>query len=91
MRILQLSEIESYIERLRQDAGEVNTLFTDLLINVTGFFRDAPSFAAFEKLVIPRLFEGKGANDTVRVWVPGCATGEEAYSLAILLRGRAFT
>jgi two-component system, chemotaxis family, CheB/CheR fusion protein len=85
MRILQLSEIESYIERLRQDADEVNALFSDLLINVTSFFRDAPSFAALEKLVIPRLFEGKGANDTVRVWVPGCATGEEAYSLAILL------
>jgi two-component system CheB/CheR fusion protein len=85
MRILQLSEIESYIERLRQDADEVNALFSDLLINVTSFFRDAPSFAALEKLVIPGLFEGKGANDTVRVWVPGCATGEEAYSLAILL------
>jgi two-component system CheB/CheR fusion protein len=85
MRILQLIEIESYIECLRQDADEVNRLFNDLLINVTGFFRDAPSFAALEKLVIPRLFEGKGANDTVRVWVPGCATGEEAYSLAILL------
>jgi two-component system CheB/CheR fusion protein len=83
--LLQLSGIESYIERLRQDADEVNTLFLDVLINVTGFFRDAPSFAALEKLVIPRLFEGKGANDTVRVWVPGCATGEEAYSLAILL------
>ena len=85
MRILQLIEIESYVECLQQDADEVNRLFSDILINVTGFFRDAPSFAALENLVIPRLFEGKGANDTVRVWVPGCATGEEAYSLAILL------
>ncbi len=61
-------------------------LFRDLLIGVTTFFRDADAFEAVKRVVVPRLFEGKGANDAVRVWVPGCATGEEAYSLAILLR-----
>ena len=61
-------------------------LFRDLLIGVTTFFRDAAAFDAVEQVVVPRLFEGKSAGDHVRVWVPGCATGEEAYSLAILLR-----
>ena len=61
-------------------------LFRDLLIGVTNFFRDPEAFEALERLVMPQLFEGKGADDTVRIWVPGCATGEEAYSIAILLR-----
>src|SRR5262249_7003241 len=52
---------------------------------VTNFFRDREAFETLAKF-IPRLFEGKGADETVRAWVPGCATGEEAYSLAILLR-----
>ena len=53
---------------------------------MTDFFRDAAAFQALETLVIPKLFEGKGGDDEVRVWVPGCSTGEEAYSIAILLR-----
>ena len=60
-------------------------LFRDLLIGVTGFFRD-PRPSRRSTQVIAPLFEGKGADDTVRVWVPGCSTGEEAYSIAILLR-----
>jgi two-component system CheB/CheR fusion protein len=81
--------LAAYAERLRQDADEVNTLFRDLLIGVTNFFRDAKAFEALEQLVMPRLFEGKGPSDTIRVWVPGCATGEEVYSLAILAREQA--
>ena len=57
----------------------------DLLISVTHFFRDAEAFEALEQRVIPRLFDNKGPDDQVRVWVPGCATGEEAYSIAMLL------
>src|SRR5215468_8917098 len=86
MQVLQITSLEVYADRLRQDAGEVNTLFRDLLIGVTNFFRDTKAFEALEQMVMPRLFEGKGASDTIRVWVPGCATGEEVYSLAILLR-----
>ena len=85
MQVLQLSTLEDYVKRLQQDSNEATLLFRDLLIGVTNFFRDRDAFAALEKFV-PRIFEGKGADDTVRVWVPGCATGEEAYSLAILLR-----
>ncbi len=73
---------------MQQDGNEATLLFRDLLIGVTNFFRDREAFAALEK-VLPRLFESRGADDTVRVWVAGCATGEEAYSLAILLREQA--
>lgn len=86
MQVCQVTSPEAYVDLLKRDAAEVANLFRDLLINVTNFFRDEDAFAALNKLVIPRLFEGKGANDTVRVWVPGCATGEEVYSIAILMR-----
>ena len=75
----------AYLDRLREDAGEVDALVNDLLINVTRFFRDPEVFAELEHEIVPRLFAGKGVCDTVRVWVPGCASGEEAYSIAILL------
>lgn len=86
MQVLQIKAVRDYIEVLKQDADEVMNLFRDLLISVTNFFRDPDAFAALEAMVIPRLFEGRGPTDTVRVWVPGCATGEEVYSLAILMR-----
>ena len=86
MQVLQIPSLSAYADRLGQDSGEVDTLFRDLLIGVTNFFRDAKAFESLEQVVIPRLFEGKGPSDMIRVWVPGCATGEEVYSLAIMLR-----
>ncbi len=88
MQLAQITTMEDYVERLRKDPAEVMALFRDLLINVTNFFRDAEAFEALQREVIPKLFEGRGASDAVRVWVPGCATGEEVYSIAILLRER---
>jgi two-component system, chemotaxis family, CheB/CheR fusion protein len=88
MQILQIRLLAAYADRLRQDAGEVDKLFRDLLIGVTNFFRDAKAFEALEQLVVPRLLEDREPSDTIRVWVPGCATGEEVYSLAIVLRER---
>ncbi|MFO1039468.1 MAG: CheR family methyltransferase [Geminicoccaceae bacterium] len=88
MQVLQLTSVEAFIERLREDPSEVTALFRDLLINVTSFFRDDESFESLEQSVVPQLFEGKTGHDSVRVWVPGCSTGEEAYSIAILLRER---
>ncbi len=67
MQIARITRIEDYVERLRQDGEEVTALFRDLLINVTNFFRDAGAFEALKTQVLPRLFEGRGANDTVRV------------------------
>jgi two-component system CheB/CheR fusion protein len=89
MQLLQIETMQGLIDRLRRDPRELELLFEDLLIGVTNFFRDPGIFAKLETEVVPRLFDGKGPNDTIRVWVPGCATGEEAYSIAILLRERA--
>ena len=86
MQMVSVTTLEDYIARLRADRDEVVLLFRDLLIRVTSFFRDKETFEVLENKVIPRLFTGKQADGRVRVWVPGCATGEEAYSLAILLR-----
>lgn len=84
MQVTQTPSIEKYAARLRRDRDEVHHLFQDLLIGVTQFFRDSKEFDALEK-ELPKLFENKGAGDQFRVWVLGCATGEEAYSIAILL------
>ncbi len=86
-RRMQVNSVESvprYLEFLRSHAAEARGLLHDLLIGVTHFFRDQASFAALEAN-IPQLFAGKKHTDEVRVWVTGCATGEEAYSIAILL------
>jgi len=85
MQVLDIRTPEAYVARLSADPEEVTALFRDLLINVTSFFRDAQAFEALAELVVPKLFEGRGAGDIVRVWVPGCATGEEVYSVAMLL------
>jgi two-component system CheB/CheR fusion protein len=86
MQVIQIDDIDAYVERLRHDKDEAQNLFNDLLIGVTQFFRDRNEFEIFEKIVIPRLFANRGAGQRIRVWVLGCATGEEAYSIAILLR-----
>jgi len=86
MQVVQVRSVSDYVAHLRQDPGEVNALFRDLLIDVTNFFRDADAFEKLQDLVIPKLFEGRGADETVRVWVPGCATGEEVFSIAIQMR-----
>ncbi|HYG63142.1 MAG TPA: chemotaxis protein CheB, partial [Thermoanaerobaculia bacterium] len=86
MHVLGAPSVSSYLERLREGPKEADQLFRDLLIGITHFFRDPESFDLLATRVIPRLFEGKGMDEQVRVWVPGCATGEEAYSIAILLR-----
>jgi two-component system CheB/CheR fusion protein len=86
MQVAQTTKIADYADRLQEDADEVRALFRDLLIGVTDFFRDAEAFRALETQVVPKLFEGKGAGEEIRVWIAGCATGEEAYSIAMLLR-----
>jgi two-component system CheB/CheR fusion protein len=86
MQVTQLRTLDAYVELLRQDPREVVALFRDLLINVTNFFRDKDAFESLAHDVVPKLFEGRGADDVVRVWIPGCATGEEVFSIAILLR-----
>jgi len=86
MAIHQIETVEQYLLYAQQAPAEVEALFRDLLIGVTNFFRDPEAFAALEKQIVPRLFAGKTAGAPVRVWVPGCSTGEEAYTIAILLQ-----
>jgi len=86
MQVLQVDEVPTFIELLRKEPRQVEALMQDLLIGVTDFFRDPAAFEALGREVVPQLFAGKGPDDTVRVWIPACSTGEEAYSIAILLR-----
>jgi len=86
MAVRRIEKWDDYVALLKENSSEVDTLFHDLLIGVTNFFRDPEAFEALEKLVIPDLFAGKPAGATVRVWTPGCCRGEEAYSIAILLQ-----
>lgn len=91
MQLRGVEDFRRYLDLLREDVDEVATLADDLLITVSSFFRDPTVFDALEQEVIPTLFEGKAPDEDVRVWSVGCATGEEAYSLAILLHEFAST
>jgi two-component system CheB/CheR fusion protein len=88
MAVQQIKQMDGYVRYLQQNPAEVAALFRDLLIGVTNFFRDPEAFAALEAKVIPRLLADKPAGALIRVWAPGCSTGEEAYSIAILLQER---
>jgi two-component system CheB/CheR fusion protein len=85
MAVHQIDRIEHYVRYLQQTPVEVETLFKDMLITVTNFFRDPEAFDVLKEKVLPGLLEHKQPETPVRVWVPGCATGEEAYSIAMLL------
>ena len=88
MAVQQIETMHEFVSFLQRVPSEVDALFRDLLIGVTNFFRDPEAFRALEEQVIPRLFEGRDAGDVIRIWSVGCSTGEEAYSLAILLQER---
>jgi two-component system, chemotaxis family, CheB/CheR fusion protein len=90
LRFNGAATLEDYLPVLRASETEVRALLRDLLISVSSFFRDPDAFAALAE-AIPALFEAKGPEDAVRVWVVGCATGEEAYSIGILLHEHAAT
>lgn len=79
-------DTDVYARYLKENPAEVQILFKELLINVTSFFRDVEAFAVLEKDILPQLCQDKPDDYLFRVWVAGCATGEEAYSIAILLR-----
>ena len=86
MHVLQTDDVAAYIEQLRTLPHEAELLFRELLISVTRFFRDPEAFAALETKTIPELLTEPAGSEPIRVWVAGCATGEEAYSVAILLK-----
>jgi two-component system CheB/CheR fusion protein len=90
IHIRQLPDLLTYAAFIRQNPAEAEALFKELLISVTNFFRDPRAYEAIEQLILPRILEGKKATSQVRIWVVGCATGEEAYSMAMLIAERTF-
>jgi two-component system CheB/CheR fusion protein len=91
MYVTAKKSIQDYYAYVEDHPDEITELFKDLLISVTNFFRDPEAFASLKEKVIPKLFKGKSPEDPIRVWVTGCASGEEVYSLAILLHEHAAT
>ena len=85
MVLHRIETIGTYLKRLESDPSEVEALYQDLLINVTCFFRDQEVWQYLKEQVIPNLLKNRKMDMPIRVWVPGCATGEEPYSIAILL------
>jgi two-component system, chemotaxis family, CheB/CheR fusion protein len=85
MALWKIERLGDYVSRLLQHPGELDALHQDFLINVTTFFRDPAAFATLANDVCPRLLHERSADSPVRVWIPGCANGEEAYSIAICL------
>lgn len=85
MLLHQLDEIKDYVKFLRLHPEELDILLQDMLINVTSFFRDPETFEALKKEIFPRLIKQLANEKTLRIWVPACSTGEEVYSIAIVL------
>ncbi len=85
MAINHFSKAERYLEYLIRTPGEVQLLCEEMIPRVTRFFRDPLAFEALQKKVFPRIVEKLGSNESIRIWVPGCASGEEAYAIAICL------
>jgi two-component system CheB/CheR fusion protein len=86
MTIHQIDSLSNYVTYLRTNPDEAETLSKDLLIRVTNFFRDPNAFEIITKKVLPHIFKNKSYEQPIRIWVPGCSTGEEAYTIAIIVR-----
>ena len=86
LRRLHMNNLSDYVRYLRLNLDEIDILFKDLLIGVTCFFRDPEAFVELKQIILPSIIKHKPTNFTFRAWVPGCSTGQEAYSIAILLR-----
>jgi two-component system CheB/CheR fusion protein len=85
MAIHQIGRLSDYLKYLKTNPQEIDALFKELLIRVTDFFRDPATLAVFKRKALPLIFKGRPAGSPVRIWVPGCSTGEEAYSIAMLV------
>ncbi len=86
MLLHRLNNLDEYLKYLHQNPTEINSLYQDLLIHVTRFFREPEAFKMLDAQVFPKILEGRGHDNPIRIWVPGCATGEEPYSIAMTLR-----
>lgn len=86
MLLHQINLMADYVKFLREHPHEIKTLFKDLLIGVTSFFRDPGAFEVLKQSIIPKLLKNKTDQYCIRIWIPGCSTGEEVYSIAIILK-----
>ena len=82
---LRVTAVADYVQLLESSAAEAESLVKDLLIGVTQFFRDPETFDTLARQVLPRITKAKGEQAPLRIWVPGCASGEEAYTIAMLV------
>ncbi len=85
MALHKFTTLRAYADHLRTHTAELQELFNDILIHVTGFFRDPAVFTVLKKRIFPKLLKGRAQDEPIRIWVPGCSSGEEVYSLAIAL------
>lgn len=86
MLLHHVTRLDHYVRLLQQDSNEIERLFNDILINVTSFFRDPETYDVLKNEILPHLLTDKSGRKNIRVWVPGCSTGEEPYSIAIALQ-----
>ncbi len=85
MLILKINRMANYLKYLQTNPGELNSLFQDILINVTAFFREPATLEALKTEIFPNILKSRSAEDPIRIWIPGCSTGEEVYSVAMNL------
>jgi two-component system CheB/CheR fusion protein len=85
MLLYKLETLKEYHQFLRENPAEAETLYNDLLINVTNFFRDDQTMVYLKKEILPKILKNKTSDEGVRIWIPACSTGQEAYSLAMIL------
>lgn len=85
MLLHKLTSLKDYAQFIKKQEGEIDILYQDLLINVTNFFRDTDAHEYLKSTLFPKLLQAKKANEKLRIWVPACSTGEEAYSIAMNL------
>jgi len=85
MVLRAMGEFKDYSRYLRQNPAELRDLYQDMFIGVTSFFREPKAFESLKKLTFPQILKARSGESPIRIWVPGCATGEEAYSIAIVL------
>lgn len=86
INVHQIDKVSDYLKYIQQHPKEINTLFKELLINVTSFFRDPNAFESFKNKLVSEVLDKKMDGDRIRVWVPGCSTGEEVYSIAMIIQ-----
>ena len=85
MLLHKIDIAKDYVQYILNHAGETNLLYQDLLIHVTSFFRDQEAMEYLQKTLLPKILKSKTNNEPIRIWVPACSTGEEAYSIAMVL------